>query len=146
MAAPRLLHRRDDVRIGGAAAEIAAHVFADVVVAAGVALVDAGDRRHDLAGRAVAALEGVLVDEGLLHRMQLAVRSARPSMVVTGAALHRDRKRQAGEHAPAVDQHRAGAALAVVAALLRAGEAEVLAQRIEQRRARVERTADDLWR
>ena len=41
------------------------------------------DGRHDLPGRAVAALEGVVIDEGLLHRMQLAVRLARPSIVVT---------------------------------------------------------------
>ena len=60
----------DDVRIGGAAADVAAHVFADVVVAGGVAFLDAGDRRDDLSRRAVSALEGVLIDEGLLHRMQ----------------------------------------------------------------------------
>ena len=68
-----LLDGGDDVRIGGAAAEIAAHVFADVGVAVGVAFLHAADRRHDLPGRAVAALEGVVVDEGLLHRMQRAV-------------------------------------------------------------------------
>ena len=36
-------------------------------------------------------------------------------------------------------QDRARAALAVVAALLRPGQAEVLAQQVEQRRARVDR-------
>ena len=39
---------------------------------------------------------------------------------------------------PPVDDHRAGAALAVVAALLGAGQMQVLAQRIEQGGARVE--------
>ena len=39
--------------------------------------------------------------------------------------------------APAVDQHRAGAALAAVAALLGAGQVEPLAQQVEQRDARV---------
>ena len=57
--------------IGGATADVAAHVFADVVVVGGVAFLDAGDRRDDLPRRAVPALEGVLIDEGLLHRMQL---------------------------------------------------------------------------
>src|SRR6476620_5950785 len=76
-----LFHGGHDVRIGGAAADIAAHIFADVVVIAGMALVHAGNRRHDLSGRTVAALEGILVDEGPLHRMQLAV-CASPSMVV----------------------------------------------------------------
>ena len=40
-----------------------------------------------------------------------------------GAVLH-DGQREAGVDPPAVDQHRAGAALAVVAALLRAGQRE----------------------
>ena len=55
------------------------------------------------------------------------------------------REGQAGVDAPAVDQHRAGAALAVVAALLGAGQAEVLAQRVEQRHARLEPAACDSW-
>ena len=47
-------------------------------------------------------------------------------------------ERQAGIDPPAVDEDRAGAALAVVAALLGAGQAQVLAQRVEQRRARID--------
>ena len=39
-----------------------------------MALLHAGDRRHDLSGRAVAALQRVVVDEGLLHRVQDTVR------------------------------------------------------------------------
>ena len=42
------------------------------------------------------------------------------------------------KHALAVDMDGAGAALAVVAALLRAGQVQVLAQRVQQRRAGVE--------
>jgi hypothetical protein len=49
-----------------------------------------------------------------------------------------DGERQAGIDAPAVDDDRAGAALAVVAALLGAGQVQVLAQRVEQRGAGVE--------
>ena len=67
--------------------------------------------------------------------------AARPSIVVTGRPCAADRQRQAGEDAPAVDEDGAGAALAVVAALLGAGQAEMLAQRVEQRRADVERQA-----
>jgi hypothetical protein len=48
------------------------------------------------------------------------------------------RQSQAGIDAPAVNDHRAGAALPVVAALLRAGKLQPLAQRVEQGRARVE--------
>ena len=43
-----------------------------------------------------------------------------------------DRQGQAGGGATAVEQHGAGSALAVVAALLGSGDAEVLAQQVEQ--------------
>ena len=59
-------------------------------------------------------------------------------MVMLSPSMH-DRERQARIDAPAVDDHRAGAALAVIAALLGAGEMQVLAQRVEQGGARVER-------
>ena len=52
--------------------------------------------------------------------------------------LDESRERQARFHAFAVHQHRAGAALPKAAALLRAGEVQVLAQSIEQRCACVE--------
>ena len=59
-------------------------------------------------------------------------------MVVMLVALVHHGEGQAGIDAPAVHQHRAGAALAVVAALLGAGEAQVFAQGVEQRGARIE--------
>jgi hypothetical protein len=82
--AHRLLDRRDDVGIGAAAADVAAHQLADLVGGLRLAFGDQAGRRADLARRAVAALERVVVDERLLQRMQRAVR-ARPSMVVTCA-------------------------------------------------------------
>ena len=89
------------------------------------------ERRADLAGGAVAALEAVVLEEGLLQRVQL---------VAVGQALDGgdlgavggDREHQAGVDAAAVEQDGAGAALAVVAALLGAGQIEVLAQGVEQ--------------
>ena len=39
---------------------------------------------------------------------------------------------------PSVDQHDARAALAVIAALLRSGQAEPLAEQVEQRRPRID--------
>src|SRR5690242_6393947 len=134
----RLADRSDDVWIGGAAADIAAHIFADRIVVSGMAFANARDRRHDLAGRAVAALEAVMIDEGLLHRVECSIAPGeafdgrdRPSLGGSG-------QRQAGENVPSVGKHGAGAALAVVAAFLRAGQPEMLAQRIEKRRPRVE--------
>ena len=69
--ARRILNRRDDVVVGAAAAQVAAHPVADLLRRAGVALGDAGDAGHDLPRRAVAALEGVTLDEGRLQRVEL---------------------------------------------------------------------------
>ena len=57
-------------------------------------------------------------------------------MVVISILLVHHRKGEAGVDAPPVHVHRAGAALPVIAALLGAGQAEILAQRVEQRHAR----------
>src|SRR6185312_2410472 len=59
----------DDVRVRRAAADVAAHELADVGVGPGAALVEQRDRGHDLPGSAVAALETVVPDERLLHRV-----------------------------------------------------------------------------
>ena len=103
-----------------------------------MALGDAGDAGHDLPGGAIAALEGVALDEGGLQRMELlALGEALDGRDL--ASLHKGGEREARFHALAVHQHRAGAALAEAAALLRAGQMQVLAQGIEQRGARIER-------
>ena len=138
VARSRILDRRDDVVVGAAAAEIAAHPVADLLRRAGMALVDAGDAGHDLPGRAIAALERIALDEGGLQRVELvALGQAFDRRDL--AAFHQGGERQAGLHALAVHQHRAGAALAEAAALLRAGQMQVLAQGVEQRGARIER-------
>src|SRR4029079_6227855 len=101
--------RRADVRVSGAAAEIPAHPFGDLRVGRSVPLLEQGDRGHQLAGRAEAALEGVVGDEGALHGMKL---------LVLGKTLDRghltplacDRERQAGEDATPIDVDRARAA------------------------------------
>src|SRR5882757_3944614 len=115
---PRLFDCRDDVRVGRAAADVAGHELPDVLDA----LLDRGDRRHDLPGGAEPALQGVLVEERLLDRVQL---------VPCGQCFHRGHRLfhgggqgEAGEHRPAADMHGAGAALTSVAAFLRAGDAE----------------------
>ena len=69
----RLLDRRDDVGIGTAAADVAAHQLADFVGGLGLAFGDQAGGRTDLSRRAVAALEGVVIDERLLQGMQRAV-------------------------------------------------------------------------
>src|SRR5262249_20198484 len=131
-----LLHRRlalvdrgDDVRVGRAAADVATHIFADVGSVRGMAFVDAGHRRHVLARRTVAALEGVVVDERLLHRVERAVGFGQSFDRRDAAALRGGGERETREYPAAVDQHRARSALAVIAAFLRTGQPGMLAQR-----------------
>ena len=72
---------------------------------------------NELSGRAIAALECIMSDERLLQRMQRAV-LGQPFHGGDGTPLGHQRERQAAVDAPAVDQDRARAALAVVAAFL----------------------------
>ena len=58
----------------------------------------------------------------------------RPSSVSTACAVDALDRQQAGELRLAVDEHRAGAAGALVAAAPGAGQAELVAQHVEQRR------------
>jgi hypothetical protein len=78
-----------------------------------------------------------MIDERLLHRVELPT----PGKALDrgdARALQHDGQGQARIDAAAVDQHRTGAALAVIAALFGARQVEVLAQRIEQRRPSVD--------
>ena len=79
-----------------------------------------------------------MLDERLLQRMQRRRSSPSPSIVVIGAPVILHRERQARQDALAVDQHRAGAARALVAALLGAREPRPLAQQVEQALARLQ--------
>src|SRR6266404_3845254 len=67
---PGLLDGGHDVRVGSATAEVAAHLFADLGVGVGVPFAEEPDAGADLPGGAVAALEGVVLDERLLQRVQ----------------------------------------------------------------------------
>ena len=87
---------------------------------------------HQEARRAVAALRGAEIGEGLLERVQLGSRRQPLDGVDARGPSHSSAEHEAGEHRLAVDQHGAGAALAELAAVLGAGQAEVLAQHLEQ--------------
>src|ERR1041384_6097841 len=118
---PRGLDRRDDVRVGAAAADVAAHLLADLVVGLRPPLAEQRDRAHDLTRRAEPALERVVLDERGLHRMQL-VAAREPLDRRDLRALGGDRQRQAGIDRLAVAQHGARTALAMIAALAGPGE------------------------
>ena len=144
--------RRDDVRIGRAPADIAAHPLADFRVGqldprgcdvgggvagpTGLHFGEHAHRRADLAGRAIAALEAIALNERRLQGVER-LRRSQPFDGHDLVALVHHRERQTGVDPPAVDQHRAGAALAVIAALLGAGQVQMFAQGVQQGGARI---------
>src|SRR5262245_5017085 len=67
----RRLHLVHDVLVAGAAAEVALEAVADLVVGRIRVRLENRARGHDHAGRAVAALEAVLLPESFLHRVEL---------------------------------------------------------------------------
>src|SRR5205085_2795456 len=85
LSSRRLADRVDDADVGAAAAQVAAHALLDLGVGqlegagasrghrarhAGAILGEHPNRRADLSGRAVAALEAVVLDEGHLERVR----------------------------------------------------------------------------
>ena len=132
-----------DRRIAGAAAEIALQRLLDLVLRRPRRRQPEAVERHDEARRAEAALRAVLVDERLLHGMQRAGQSQVLHRHDVGR-VERSDEADAGidglvaeiavDEPP--DEHRAGAAVALRAAFLRAGQALLEPQMVEQRRAR----------
>src|SRR5215212_5373752 len=126
--------RRYDARISPAAADIAAHtlpylivsessrrrgyVFGDVTHITASHLFEQRDGRTDLPRRTVPALEAVILDEGSLHRVKLFT-TPQPFNRCDLTPLECCRERQTRQHAATVDEYRASAALAHLAALLR---------------------------
>ena len=88
--------------------------------------------RHQYPRRAVAALQAVLVPEGQLQRVELALgREAFDGAHFLAVGLHR--QHEARTRSAAVDKHGAGAAHAVLAAQMRTGELQLVAQEIRER-------------
>ena len=73
-----------------------------------------------------------MLDEGLLHRVQLIAVGEAFDGGQFGAVAHH-RQGQAGVYAFAVAQYRTGAALAVVTAFFAANQVQLLAQQVQQR-------------
>src|SRR5579859_1818490 len=131
----RGLHGLDDVHVTGAAAEVAFEALADLVFGRIGVLLEKVGRGHDEAGRAVAALQAVLVPESLLDGVQLiAVGHALDGREVAAVGLD-------GEHRAALDRlavhvDRARAALAGVAADVRSGQAYDIPEVVHEQQSR----------
>ena len=124
-------HRVDDVLVGAAAAEVAAHSMEDLIL---------GGRRvgpeealcgDDLTRGAIAALEGVVFNKGLLDLTEF-LTIQKPFDGGDFGSFGLKRQSQAGVSGTVVDQHRARTALAPLAGRLGAGDAEAFAQHEEQ--------------
>src|SRR6185437_232013 len=124
---------RDYVLVAGTAADVAVQGMPDLLLRRVWVVFDELPDGHDHARGAVAALEALLVLEGLLHRVEGAVLRA-------GQAFDRDdrvavrlgRQDRAGLHRRAIQGHRAGTALGGVAADVRPGEAKLVAEEVDE--------------
>ena len=97
-------------------------------------------RADQHAGRAETALQRIAPLECLLQiGNDAGIRDAFDGFDFGAVALHG--KDEAAAHHLAVDQHRAGAADAVLAADMAAGQSQILAQEIDQRLARLDALA-----
>src|SRR5262245_2509472 len=135
MGLPRHLSRRlldggDDVLVARAAAVVPLQPVADLGLAGlGVPLEDvAGGQDHP--GGAEAALEAVLLPEGFLEGVELAVGQALDRGHARPVRL--DGEHRAGLHGLTVQEHRARPALARVAADVGAGEPQRFAQEVNE--------------
>src|SRR6266542_3365314 len=136
----RFLDGCKNVVVSAATANVATHQLANVVVGAGVPLVEQPDGRAELARSAIAALEGVVLDEGRLHGVEGVPLGQSLDSRDLLAGVH-DRQGQAGVDPPAVDEHGTGPALAVVTALLGPRQAVHFAERVEQGHTRLQTQA-----
>src|SRR6266849_4895442 len=125
----RHVHAGADALIGAAAADVG-HRRVDVGVGGVRILLEQRTGRHDLPRLAVAALRHVELRPGLLHRVRA---RARQPFDRDGGLDAPDRHGAGALHL-AVDMHRAGAALRDPAAVLRAGQADLLADDPQERR------------
>src|SRR5215211_684687 len=131
-----LLDRLDDPPVAGAAAEVAGQRVADLLLGGLGMVAEVGLDRHEEAGRAEAALEGVLLVESPLQRMGAVLRQRLDSPDAPTVGL--DGEHEAGAQGLAVELNRARAADAVLAAHLRAGEAGFVADEVREEGARLD--------
>src|SRR5690349_10601899 len=107
--------------MGPAAAEIAGERAAHIVFARLRLFREQRSGADDHAAGAVTALRHLLLNEGSLHRMRRPNRS-KALQCHNRLALHVANRRQTGSRRAAVEENRAGAALAKTAAELTRGE------------------------
>src|SRR5262249_36144857 len=126
----RVLNRFHDVDVAGAAAQVAGDRLPNFGLGRVRVASQEGDARHHHPRRAVAALQAVLLPEAFLDRMELAAFFQSLDRA-DGAAVGLYRQHGARLDRFAVDDHRAGAAVRGVAADVRAGQTQLIAQQVD---------------
>src|SRR5262249_49123963 len=125
----------DDIGVTRAATDIAGEAVTDLALRARTPAQDQIARSDQHTGRAIAALQRVgLVKIAAQHSRYSIAREALDRLDLTLVAG--DGEYQARARRLAVDEDRAGAADAVLAAEMRAGEIAALAQKIRERQSR----------
>src|SRR5213594_868293 len=135
--------RLDHLGVARAPAEVAGNRVADVVLGRLRVLGEERGGRHQHARDAEAALRHAVTHERVLHgRERPAARQPLDGGHGAPSRLHREH--EAARHELAIQMHGARAAVAGAATLLGSGEAEVLAERVEQRDVRLHERLDGL--
>ena len=125
-------HGFEDLKIAGAAAEIARESFANLIASWMRILVQQSLRGDQYCWSAVAALRGAEISKRFLQRMQGAV-CAEPFHCQHFFFVAFEREEQAGQNRFAVQQDSARPALAEFAAVFCSGVVQVFAEDLEQR-------------
>ena len=133
----RVAHGGNDVLVPGAAAEHAAQRILDRRVVWRLLPSEQVGRRHQHAWRADATLGRAVEVKGILELRQAPARRFQPLDGQHFAPLDLGHRRHAGANLAAVQQHRAGAAIAGVATDLGAGHRELFPQHVGQAPDRV---------
>ena len=125
------------------AAEVTVHALDDLGTRGMRSVQQQAVSVHDHAGGAVAALQGIVVDEGLLQRMQLAVRG---QALDRGDVLARHVLcfERAGAYGLLLDDDGARAAQTLTTSILGAGQSQVVAEHRKQRAMGIDPNAHSL--
>ena len=131
----RASDRAQDAVVGAASAQMDIQLGTDLRLRRRRIAAEQRRGAHDDAGQAVAALARLLIDKGLLQRMRPRL-AAQPLDRGDLPALHRRYRGVAGLDAAPVQQHRAASAHARAATEPGTFELQVVAQDVDERRAR----------
>jgi hypothetical protein len=97
-----------------------------------MAFVNTGDRRHDLSRRAVTALQCVVVNECLLHRVKLSIRRRKAFDGHQFTPIGLNRRRKTRNYPVAIQVNGTGTTLSVVASLLCTSKTQSFSYKVKQ--------------